>query len=184
MYNDTNKRVIRGEIYYIEKGKAPGDDGSIQHPGRPGIIVSNDANNIHSETVEVVYLTTAPKTDLPTHCTIVSATRTSTAICEQIQTVSKERLGNYIGLCTANEMEDVDRCLAISLGLKPERMEEDDPEEEETQYEEEDVEDEDDERITELYATIKHMETELLKARTREETYHRLYDSLLEKVLG
>lgn len=175
-----NNKVIRGEIYYIERVKTPEDDRNVLRPGRPGIIVSNDANNLHSKTVEIVYLTTQPKTNLPTHCTIVSAARTSTAICEQIVTVSKDRLSSYIGLCTENEMEDIDRCLAISLGLTLE-AEPDEP----VEYEEDDQYKEDteayDERINELYNTIRHMEKELLKAHTREEIYQQMYNDLLEK---
>lgn len=180
MNNDTNKRVIRGEIYFIDKGKGMETEGSVQMRGRPGIIVSNDANNIHSDTVEIVYLTTQPKTDLPTHCTIVSTAKTSTALCEQIQTVSKKKIGDYIGLCTENEMENIDRCLAISLGLtqetEPSEYEEDDRDEE--------VEEIDYERLTMLRDNIKHMEKELLQARIEKDTYRRMYDNLLEKVIG
>lgn len=46
-----------------------------------------------SNTVEVVYMTTKPKTDLPTHVYIESALRPSTLLCEQISTVSEERIG-------------------------------------------------------------------------------------------
>ena len=46
----------RGEIYYIESSFAT--TGSEQRPGRPAVIVSNDKNNEHSTTAEVVYLTT------------------------------------------------------------------------------------------------------------------------------
>lgn len=55
----------RGEIFYIERA---GDSyGSEQQAGRPAIVVSNDKNNEYSSTLEVVYLTTQPKTEqLPT----------------------------------------------------------------------------------------------------------------------
>lgn len=39
-------------------------------------------------------------------------------MCEQINTVSLERLGNYIGRCTAEEMRDIDIAVATALGLK------------------------------------------------------------------
>ena len=39
----------------------------VNSGGRPAVIVSNDKNNAKSNTVEVVYMTTKPKTDLPTH---------------------------------------------------------------------------------------------------------------------
>ena len=56
----------RGEIYYIESTYR--ETGSEQRGGRPAVIVSNDKNNENSEVVEVVYMTTKPKNDLPNSC--------------------------------------------------------------------------------------------------------------------
>ena len=56
--------IKRGDIWYIESGYIT--VGSEQRPGRPAIVVSNDRNNEYSSTLEVVYLTTQPKHDLPT----------------------------------------------------------------------------------------------------------------------
>lgn len=106
----------RGEIYYIERYQSE-EAGSEQHAGRPAIIVSNDRNNEFSETVEVVYLTTRPKNDLPTHVKIRSATRESVALCEQVTTVSVSRVGEYIGACTDSEMRMLETAIAISLCL-------------------------------------------------------------------
>lgn len=107
--------VKRGEIYYISRGGY--NTGSEQQAGRPGVIVSNDKNNKNSQTLEVVYLTTQPKNELPTHCTIRSTGRVSTVLCEQIHTVAVERIGKYIGVCTAQEMQNIDIGLMISIGL-------------------------------------------------------------------
>lgn len=107
---------VRGSIWYVESGYSTGSE---QRPGRPAIIVSNDANNKHSSTVEMVYLTTAPKHDLPTHVTIRSTSRVSTAICEQITTVATERIGSYCGTVTDAEMSSIETAMLISLGLAP-----------------------------------------------------------------
>jgi mRNA interferase MazF len=106
----------RGEIYYIERYRSE-ETGSEQHAGRPAIIVSNDKNNEFSETVEVVYLTTQPKNDLPTHVEIRSTTRASVALCEQVTTVSVSRVGEYVGTCTSSEMRMLETAIAISLSL-------------------------------------------------------------------
>ncbi len=82
--------VYRGDMYYVDSDR--GGTGSEQKSGRPAIIVSNNVGNSHSPIVEVVYLTTQPKSDLPTHVVIASAPQVSTALCEQVTTVSKERL--------------------------------------------------------------------------------------------
>lgn len=107
--------IKRGEIFYISRGGAV--HGSEQQADRPAVVVSNDRNNENSNTIEVVYLTTQPKTDLPTHCVIRSTGRISTVLCEQVHSVAVERVGNYIGQCTDKEMENIDIALMISLSL-------------------------------------------------------------------
>ena len=108
--------IKRGDIWYVESSYAA--VGSEQRPGRPAIVVSNDKNNQHSSTVEMVYLTTQPKHDLPTHVTIRSTNRVSTAICEQITTVAVERIGSYCGQASDEEMAAIDRAMLVSLGIQ------------------------------------------------------------------
>lgn len=105
----------RGDIYYIGGGLTTGSE---QRPGRPVIIVSNDKGNATSQTVEVVYLTTQPKHDLPTHVVIRSLDRESIAICEQITTVATERIGSYKGRVTDTEMANLEIAMLVSLDLQ------------------------------------------------------------------
>lgn len=105
----------RGEIYYVTSNWQ--EIGSEQRAGRPAVIVSNNNNNNNSEVVEIVYMTTQPKTDLPTHVLTRSTGQTSTILCEQIYSVSKQRLGEYSGKLTEKEIQALDTALAISLGL-------------------------------------------------------------------
>lgn len=74
--------IRRGEIFYIARGGAT--NGSEQFADRPAVVVSNDENNKHSGVIEVVYMTTQPKTDLPTHVTVRSTGRLSTVLCISI----------------------------------------------------------------------------------------------------
>lgn len=104
----------RGEIWYVTKFPS---DGCVQESGRPAIIVSNDTGNKFSSVVEVVYLTTKDKKPMPTHVEITSSMLTSTALCEQIHSVSKELLTGYCGKCTEKEMKQIDNALAVSIGL-------------------------------------------------------------------
>ena len=105
----------RGEIYYINS--IFNDVGSEQRAGRPAVIVSNDKNNEQSGAVEIVYTTTRPKNDLPTHVLTRSTPAPSTILCEQITTVSKDRVETFIGKLTDTELQLVENALAISLGL-------------------------------------------------------------------
>ncbi len=104
----------RGQIYHVSQGTTTGSE---QAGGRPAVIVSNDNGNTHSTVVEVVFLTTKKKHWMPTHVPVRSAQRPSTALCEQIQTVDKERLLRYIGNASEQEMRMINRALAVSLGL-------------------------------------------------------------------
>lgn len=107
--------IRRGEIFYIARGGAT--NGSEQFAGRPAVVVSNDENNKHSGVIEVVYMTTQPKTDLPTHVTVRSTGRLSTVLCEQVSSVSTDRVNNYIGQVSEQEMKNIDIALMISLQL-------------------------------------------------------------------
>lgn len=107
-------KVYRGEIYYIHETEISGNE---QAGGRPGIIISNDVGNEHSPVVIVVYLTTREKKSLPTHVKINTAEKPSTALCEQIETIYKGRIGKYIGQITDTEQKNLDKALAVSIGI-------------------------------------------------------------------
>lgn len=115
-YFSGGREVKRGEIYYIEAGSEH-TVGSEQRSGRPAIIVQNDKGNENSSTVEVVYLTTQDKKPLPTHVEINSSKYKSIALCEQIKTIRKDRLGDYVGQITKQEQQELDKALAVSIGI-------------------------------------------------------------------
>lgn len=105
----------RGDIFYI---KGIENDKVGGRKNRPAVVVSNNANNRHSDRIEIVYLTTQPKADLPTHVTIRSTGQVSTALCESVNTVHEDRFENYAGKCTDQEMEHIDIALMTSLGIE------------------------------------------------------------------
>lgn len=106
--------IKRGDIYYIESIYSTGSE---RRSGRPAIVVSNDKCNESSSVVEVVYLTTQPKSDLPTHVSIRSTSRESIALCEQITSVAVERIGAYKGKVTPAEMTNLEIAMLVSLDL-------------------------------------------------------------------
>jgi mRNA interferase MazF len=112
----NNMVVSRGDIYYVCSGNRDAT-GSEQKTDRPAVIVSNNKGNEFSQIVEVVYLTGEEKKRyLPTHVQIMCKIP-STALCEQIASVSKSRLTEYVRTCSAAEMEKIDRALMVSLGI-------------------------------------------------------------------
>lgn len=85
--------------------------------GRPAVIISNDIGNNAGPILEIVYLTTQEKKPLPTHVKINSSKYPSTVLCEQIDTVNKDKVGDYIGQCSMAEMKRIDAALAVSIGI-------------------------------------------------------------------
>ena len=107
-------KVRRGDIYYINGLYACGSE---QMGNRPAVVVSNDNCNASSPVIEIVYLTAKlRKNHLPTHVEVNSEKR-SIALCEQIHSVSKSRLGRYIGRITEQEESQINYALKISLEL-------------------------------------------------------------------
>lgn len=112
----TNEpKYERGQIYYVTK--AP-QVGSEMMSGRPAIIISNNRVNSKLNSIEVVFLTTRSKCQAPEHIIIHSSNAMSTTICEQITTIDKSRLREYIGTCTPEEMKLIDVALLSSIGLE------------------------------------------------------------------
>lgn len=112
-YKKYKGEIHRGDIFYFDKGYTVGVE---QQGGRPGIIVSNDACNSTSEFLLVCYLTTQPKTCLPTHVPIMCE-QPSICLCEQVHTLSKEKMQKYYCSATPEEMKEIDKALAITLGI-------------------------------------------------------------------
>jgi mRNA interferase MazF len=162
--------VKRGELYYIMPADKP--VGSEQWSGRPGIIVSNNVGNTYADIVTIVYTTTQAKTDLPTHVTIRATPKTSTALCEQVTTVSTQRLGDRIGECSEEELARIDDALAIALDIP---MYSDSPEEEEEEEEEEDTEFQED--------LVNKYEKEISVLSAKLEVYQSLLDGILTRTV-
>lgn len=92
--------------------------GSEQTGVRPCIIVSNDMCNKFSPVVTIIPLTTKLKNSyLKTHCTILSSLKPSIAMAEQIKTIDKKRVFEYISSLNQNEIKNLKICIKIQLNL-------------------------------------------------------------------
>ena len=114
-------RYVRGGIYYADLGEAIGNE---QAKTRPVVIVSNELNNTHANTVTTVPITSAVKTALPVHVTIpcvqnsYNGEDTNIVLCEQIRTISKERIKNFLGILDADTMYKIEKAMRIQLGME------------------------------------------------------------------
>lgn len=118
--NGIQPIVKRGEIYWAS---LPAGMGSEQRGSRPVLIVQNDVGNRFSSTTIVATLTAELKRpDLPTHVTIrpeeSGLDEVGMVLCEQILTLSKDRLHRLLGRVRAERMADIDRALKKSLALR------------------------------------------------------------------
>lgn len=113
------KTIKRGDIYYAELNPVIGSE---QGGTRPVLIISNDIGNRHSPTVIVAAITSRvhTKAKLPTHTAIrdfEGLNKDSIILLEQIRTIDKKRLQEYIGMLSESEMARVDKALASSVSL-------------------------------------------------------------------
>lgn len=176
--------IRRGDIFYISGGKTYAGYGRQSDSGRPAIIVSNDAMNKTADYVEVVYLTTQEKKPLPTHCEIICKQK-STAMCETIYTVNKDRVGDYVKSLTSQELAALNECLMHSIGLS---YISDFSEPYDKDYA--DLQDEIDTlrsknaKLTEELHYAKQVDSDSQSIITERDLYKRLYEQLLDKAVG
>ena len=113
------RTIKRGDIFYADLNPVVGSE---QGGTRPVLIISNDRGNRHSPTVIVAAITSRvhTKAKLPTHTAVndfEGLDKDSIILLEQIRTIDKHRLKQYMGLMPDNIMARVDKALAISISL-------------------------------------------------------------------
>ncbi|NMA65809.1 MAG: type II toxin-antitoxin system PemK/MazF family toxin [Clostridiaceae bacterium] len=110
--------IKRGEIYYAESSPVIGSE---QGGNRHTIILQNDKGNLHSRTTIIAAITSElDKARMPTHVifTVNGMKKKSMVLLEQIRTIDKSRLGNYVGSVDNKTMKQIDHAIAVSFGLK------------------------------------------------------------------
>ena len=115
------ERIIkRGDVFYAELNPVVGSE---QGGTRPVLIISNNTGNRHSPTVIIAAITSRvhTKAKLPTHTSVKDfegLDKDSIILLEQIRTIDKQRLKQYMGMMPDNIMARVDKALAISVALE------------------------------------------------------------------
>jgi mRNA interferase MazF len=111
--------VKRGDIYYADLSPVVGSE---QGGLRPVLIIQNDVGNRYSPTVIAAAITSRlGKTRLPTHIDVfanrVGLVKDSVILLEQVRTLDKRRLKEKMGHLDEGTMHQVDRAIAVSVGL-------------------------------------------------------------------
>ena len=112
-------KVVRGQIVMVD---LPNMGTSVQCGLRPCIVVSNNKANTFSPNVIVVPLTSRNKKPLPTHYTMQPTRNnglkvSSTALAEQIITLSKTMIKKVVGKVDTEHMEQINRIIKESISL-------------------------------------------------------------------
>ncbi len=112
-------QIRRGDIYYADLSPVTGSEqGGI----RPVLIIQNDVGNKHSPTVICAAITSRMnKAKLPTHIEIdakkYQIVKNSVILLEQIRTIDKQRLKEFVCRVDRELMTKVNEALLISLEL-------------------------------------------------------------------
>lgn len=91
----------------------------IQEGTRPVVVVSNDECNKSSGVVTVVPFTTRVKRPYPQQVPLVLNGGISIAIADQITSIPVGELERYVCDLHDFQMEQVDKAIAIQVGLQP-----------------------------------------------------------------
>ena len=94
-----SRTYLRGDMYYADLGRGVGSE---QEGYRPVLIIQNNTGNKYSTTVIVAAISSKvnAKAKLPTHYLLKAENGLelpSIVLLEQLRTIDKRRLENYIG---------------------------------------------------------------------------------------
>ena len=111
--------INKGDLYYEDLRPVVGSEqGGI----RPVLVIQNDTGNRYSPTVIIAAITSQTgKHPLPTHIPLGESKyglrKDSIILMEQIRTIDRTRLKEYIGKVDNRFLYEVDKALAVSFGM-------------------------------------------------------------------
>lgn len=112
--------ILRGDVWWVDLDNAfpvmPPNKDHYQRGIRPCVILSNNTNNRHCSTVQVVPLTTQ-EDDLPQHTYIYVNNIKNYVLPEDIMTVHKTFLRGKYGFINKDMFKRVEQAVNIQLGM-------------------------------------------------------------------
>lgn len=115
-----NWNYHRGDIYLVDLGTIIGSE---QGGCRPVLLVQNDIGNHFGPTLIVAPVSSRywKKSKQPTHTLIEgiqNLSSPSVVLTEQLLTIDKVRVMKYLGKVPEDQMQNVNKAVMVSLGLK------------------------------------------------------------------
>lgn len=115
----NNRLILKGDIFHIKSGDT-NPIGDEQWSDRPAVVVSNDIANKHSGVITIVYLKTDRHRRVrPTQVPVKSCGKDALALCEQVFTVDKSRVAQYMGHISEDELKLIESALLVQFGINP-----------------------------------------------------------------
>ncbi|MDR0532152.1 MAG: type II toxin-antitoxin system PemK/MazF family toxin [Oscillospiraceae bacterium] len=108
--------IQRGGVYYADLEPVLSSE---QGGRRPVLVLQADDHNRTSPTTIIAPITGQSKPDLPAHVRLNARflSPPSIALLEQIRTVDKRRLGDYIGTISRAKLREVEQAACAILGI-------------------------------------------------------------------
>lgn len=110
------REIRRGQIYLADLNPVMGSEqGGI----RPVVVIQNNVGNRFSPTIIIAAITAQSKKSIPTHAPLksIGLPKDSIALLEQIRTIDKRRLIEYVGEVSKKEMDGIVEALRKSIDL-------------------------------------------------------------------
>ena len=109
--------VRRGDVYYADLSPVVGSE---QGGVRPVVVIQNDKGNKYSKTVIIAPISKKmSKPPIPTHVIFSdsSLSYVSMILCEQLRTIDKKRLGQWICTLDDKTIEKINQAIRVSLNI-------------------------------------------------------------------
>lgn len=107
-------KLKRGTVYWVNLDPTIGVE---TKKTRPGVIISNDAQNMVGRSVIIAPVTSVVKKVYPFEVVVDMAGKKSKIMLDQIRTIDCQRLGSKIGKLNLAEIEELDKALKLVLSL-------------------------------------------------------------------
>ena len=111
--------LVKGQVVMVELTST---EANVQRGLRPCVVVQSNIGNKFSPTLIVAPLTSRIKRDMVTHAKLYPTIENglsvaSTALLEQIQTISKDSVKRVLGVLNDVEMKLINKAIVASLAL-------------------------------------------------------------------
>lgn len=109
--------IKRGDVYYADLSPVIGSE---QGGVRPVVVVQNDKGNRYSKTIIIAPISKKmSKPPIPTHVIFSddSLSYVSMILCEQLRTIDKKRLGQWICTLDDKTIEKINKAIRVSMAL-------------------------------------------------------------------